>query len=1224
MEQLDGSVALPDPPAGESPALVVGLGASAGGISALQEFFEHVPLDAPFAYVVILHLSPDYESKLADVLQRSTRLPVAQVRDTLTVKAAHVYVIPPNHSLRAVGETLTVSERAGFDERKAPIDIFLRTLADTYQSRAVAVVLSGTGTDGSSGLKRVKERGGLTVAQLPGESQHAEMPTQAIETTLVDYVLPASHMPRRIQEYYRQVSSEPIRRAADPADTSDEDAVRDILRLLLARTTHDFSDYKPATVRRRIARRMSLHNIERPAEYVWFVRDDPHEATALMKDLLISVTNFFRDPQAFTALEQNVIPRIISGRAGSEHVRVWSAGCATGEEAYSVAMLLAEHTAGILAAPRVQIFATDLDETSLRIARDGLYSNGDVADVAPERLQRFFQRESGGFRVRHELRETILFAHHNVISDPPFSHLDLIVCRNMLIYLNRASQQRVMETFQFALRRDGYLFLGLSETADERSELFELIDAGAHIYQVRMAAVRRQLARGGMDAVPQLSANPVPGARPTEHVPPVNLHLRLLEQFAPPSIVVTDDHLVVHISDTAAAFLRTPAGEPTRDVLKLIRPELRADLRSALLIASQQKGPVDVRGARVARDGSDSLITIHIKPVLGEGTLPRGYFLILFEQDSQRAEEPPIQLPTQIEGEADQLHEELARVNEQLRVTVERSAVQVEEARAANEELQATNEELRSSAEELETSKEELQSSNEELATVNQELKIKIDELATANNDFINLITSTEMGAIFLDRAMRVKLSTPRAQEVFNLRPGDVGRRLSDITNRLVYDRLYEDIETVLRHLQTIERQVETKAGSSYLIRIHPYRTADDRIEGVALTFQDVTGRARAEEHLRVGEERFRLLIESAVDYAIFTMDRHGHVDFWNSGAERVFGYTAKEIIGGSAAVLFTPEDRAAGVFEQELSRAAETGRAEDERWHVRKTGERFYCSGVTTRIGDANRTGFAKIARDLTSQRRSEMELQSAHSQLEDRVTQRTAELRAEVTSRAVAQDHAITLLRRLVTAQEDERARIARDLHDQLGQQLTALRLALERYRDAPGEGRDDLERAMTIAQQVDSQVDFLAWELRPAVLDDLGLAAALPRFLTEWSAYQGITANFHTAGDVPARLAPDAETTFYRVTQETLNNVVKHAHATRVDVVLERQHDTVTLVIEDDGLGFEPAAADKAPTGIGLVGMRERAASIGATLQIESAPGKGTTVYLRYTPDRVTSEA
>jgi two-component system, chemotaxis family, CheB/CheR fusion protein len=1202
----------------DAPELVVGIGASAGGIGALTRFFTHAPADAPVAYVVILHLSPDHESKLAELLQRVTPLAVTQVRDTIRLQPRHVYVIPPNRSLKAVGETLELSEEMRVEERKAPIDIFFRTLADVYEARAVAVVLSGTGSDGSMGLKRVKEHGGLTVTQKPEDAEYGEMPTHAVATSLVDYILPAEDIPARIVDYFRHLGSSPVQRAADPLHTEEDEAVRDILRLLRARTSQDFSDYKPATIRRRIARRMSLHELPDVAEYARYLKGHADEASALMKDLLISVTNFFRDAPAWQALERLVIPRLFVDRDATDHIRVWSAGSATGEEAYSLAMLLAEQATGLLAVPRLQIFATDLDESVIQIARDGIYSEADVADVSAVRLQRFFNRESAGYRVRRELREMVLFAHHNVIKDPPFSHLDLIVCRNLLIYLNRASQQRVLETFQFALRRDGFLFLGGSETAEERPDLYEALDKSLHIYQVRPAAPRPHLATFDVPR-PVPIPPPLPDIRPPDHLSPGDLHLRLLEQFAAPSIVVTDDHMVVHMSEGVSDFLRIPGGEPSRDVLKLIRPELRADLRTALLIASQQRTPTAVRAARMPRDGTEIGVSIQVRPVMRAGSPSHGYFLVIFEVEHAPPSEPePTELVTRSEGETEQLHNELARVNEQLRLTLERSAVQVEEAKAANEELQAMNEELRSSAEELETSKEELQSSNEELATVNQELKIKIEELAATNNDFQNLITSTEMGAIFLDRSLRVKLSTPRAQQVFNLRPGDVGRQLSDITSRLVYEHLFEDVAAVLRHLQTVEREVKTKDASWYSVRIHPYRTSDDRIEGVAITFQDISARKQVEEQLRGGEERLRLLIDSAVDYAIFTMDGDGCIDSWNAGAERVFGYAAHEVLGVDAAILFTPEDRAAGVPAQELGRAAQTGRADDERWHVRKSGQRFYCSGVTTRLGEDSRRGFVKIARDLTEQRQHEEALEQARANLERRVETRTAELQAEVAQRSHAQQQVMRLLYKLVTAQEDERARVARDLHDQLGQQLTALRLALERHRESlpqPSSTDVHLDRALALARQVDDAVDYLAWELRPAALDDLGLVAALPRFLDEWAAYHGIPANFQMTGTLAARLSAEAEITFYRIAQEALNNVVKHAHATRVDVVLEAKSDSVLLIVEDDGVGFDSGAADSKPTGIGIVGMHERSGLIGGTLQIESTPGKGTTVYLRY---------
>jgi two-component system CheB/CheR fusion protein len=1216
-------------------AMVVGIGASAGGIKALSEFFAHVSPRTPIAYVVILHLSPDHDSKLAEVLQASTKMPVTQVRETVTLEPSHVYVIPPNQALEAKDGSLRLVPMRRSEERRAPVDMFFRTLADAYGPRAAAVVLSGTGPNGSSGLKRVKEYGGLTVAQDPAEAEHGDMPRNSIATGLVDFVVPVGQIPGCIVSYLERVERD-YGRITEPRPPADDGWAppsppvadgaqewRDILSVLRLRTGQDFSNYKPATLRRRVERRLTVRGLRTLTEYARLLREHPEEPAALMKELLIGVTNFFRDPEAFVALEQRVIPKLFERKRGGDQVRVWSAGCATGEEAYSLAMLLAERSTSLLDGPRIQVFATDLDQAAIAHAREGIYSAADVADVSPERLQRFFQLETDGYHVRRELRDTVLFAHHNVIRDPPFSHLDLIACRNLLIYINPAVQERLIETFHFALRPGGYLFLGTSESAVGAIDLFGHVDKGARIYESRAVTMRPTLPPADRSRPPAPAFQRLPEPQPpAERISPGDLHLRLLEQYAPPSFVVNEENILLHASPLATKYLQMSPGEPSRDILRIVIPELRPDLRTALHLAARQRGPVQVDAIRLADPAGDHRVTISVKPSLREDDPPRGYFLVLLQED-QVVPRPPdsetIHLHSPAEPETRQLEDELHRVKAQLRMVIEQYEAHAEDARAANEELQATNEELRSSAEELETSKEELQSVNEELTTVNQELKIKIEELGLTNNNFQNLINSTDIGTIFLDRSLRVKLSTPAAQKIFNLLPTDVGRKLSDITSRLLEDGLDEDILQVLEKLQEIERHVQTREGRRYLMRILPYRTMDNRIDGVSLTFHDITEWREAESRVRASEERFRLLIDSAIDYAIFTMTDDGCVDSWNSGAERMFGYRADEIIGQGVAVLFTEEDRSRGVPAQELESARARGRAEDERWHVRKDGSRFYCSGVTTRVGDRSTFGFAKIARDLTAQRQSQTELQRAHGQLEDRVGQRTAQLQAEVERHADAQQQIVRLLHRLVTAQEDERARIARDLHDQLGQQLTALRLALDRHRESQHSGRqtnEELDRALSLAQQIDSQVDFLAWQLRPAALDDLGLAAALPRFVAEWSAHYGITANFQDTGNkVPVRLSSDAETTFYRVTQEALTNVLKHAHASRVDVVLEGQREAVTLIVEDDGVGFDPAAVENAVTGIGLVGMRERAALIGATLQVESAPGKGTTLYLRY---------
>jgi two-component system CheB/CheR fusion protein len=1082
----------------------------------------------------------------------------------------------------------------------------------------VCVVLSGTGPNGSAGLKRVKEYGGLVVAQDPADAEYQDMPRNAIATGLVDLVLPVAAMPQRIGMYCQQLHREEEDAAvAAVAIGDDPDALRDVLTVLRVRTGHDFSNYKPATLQRRVEHRMNLLGVSALSHYARLVRQTPDETVLLMKELLISVTNFFRDPVAWTTLEQRIVPRLFLDKSSTDQVRVWVPACATGEEAYSVAILLAEYSGIALEQPSIQVFATDLDERAIATGREGLYHEGDVVDVSEERLQRFFQRENGGYRVRRELREVVLFAHHNVLKDPPFSHLDLISCRNLLIYLNRSIQERIVETFHFALRPGGYLFLGTSESPDGANDLFLRLDANAHIYESRTVTSRRALPLSEAPITVPRTQSRAPEQRPAEKFSAGDLHQRLLEEYAPPSVVVTEDHNVVHMSDRIGRYMQVRGGEPSRDLLVLVRPELRPDLRTALHEAAKSRSTVEVRNVLVALDDGNHRVDITVRPVLRDGDPARGFFLVLLSEGPTipADTEPSVKLTSPAEPLTVQLEDELTRVRAQLRHTIEQYETQVEEAKAANEELQAMNEELRSAAEELETSKEELQSVNEELTTVNQELKIKIEELGLTNNDFQNFINATDIGTIFVDTRLRVRFSTPRARAVFNLLDTDTGRPLTDITSHLHAD-IFNDVRTVLERLQSIEREVQTDDAHWHLMRMLPYRTSDNHIDGVVVTFQDITSRRAAEMAVRESEERLRLLIDGALDYAIFTMTEAGIVNSWNSGAQRMFGYTADEIVGTSAAILFTPEDRAAGVFERELEEARRSGRANDEREHLRKNGTRLFCSGVTRRLGTGG-MGFAKIARDLTSQRQAAAALERVHEDLELNVRSRTAELQQEIKEHEVAKASVTNLLHRVVNAQEDERSRIARDLHDHLGQQLTALRLALERTQTKDGGGTDpNLDEALALTRQIGRDVDFLAWELRPAALDELGLAAALPRFVTEWSAHIGIPAEFHLRGFESGHLPREAELAFYRIAQEALNNIAKHAHASRVDVILaENQHDIV-LIVEDDGVGFEAQENRPDGRGFGVAGMHERAALVGAVVHIESSPGKGTSVFARKT--------
>jgi two-component system CheB/CheR fusion protein len=1198
--------------AGPQRPFIVGIGASAGGIEALQQFFSHVDAQTGAAFVVILHLSPDHDSQLASVLQQVTQLPVTQVRSRVTVEPDHVYVVPPDRLLTMDGHSIVVSEITRVEQRRSPVDLFFRSLADAQGSRAVCVVLSGTGSNGSAGLWRVKEYGGSVFAQRPEEAEYADMPKNAIATGLVDFILPVADIPGQIAAYHERMrgDGEDLDLPAQPA--GDPDAMHDILTVLRVRTGHDFSNYKPGTVQRRVERRIYLRNLPTIHAYARALKENPDEALALMKELLITVTSFFRDGTAWQALAERVVPRIFLNKTASDQIRIWSAGCATGEEAYSLAMLFAECASTSLDQPGIQVFATDLDENAIAAAREAFYTDAEVANVSEERLKRFFTRENGGYRLRRELRETVLFVHHNVIKDPPFSHLDLISCRNLLIYLNRPVQDRVVETFHFALRPGGYLFLGTSESPDGSQDLFTQFDKPSHIYQSRTVTTRLAVPLSDHSLVNPRMPQRLPEVRLQERISPGDLHQRLLERYAPPSIVVTEERNIVHISEHGGRYLQVAAGEPTRDLMKLLRSDLRPDVRSALYQAARERRSSEVRNVAVTMEDGVRQVDVMVHPVLRDSDPARGYFLITFEEHGREPDELSDVPPRAAAAEAvtSQLEDEVARLKLQLRATIEQYETQAEGAKASNEELQAMNEELRSAAEELESIKEELQSVNKELTTVNQELKVKIEELGLTNHDFQNLINSSEFGTIFLDRQLRVKMATPAASQIFNLLRTDVGRPLFDITSNLLYDDLAIDIEHVLDDLQTINRELPTRDGRRMFTQLRPYRTMDDRIDGVVITFQDVTEQRRAEGRLRQGEERLRLLIDGATEYAIFTMSMDGTIDSWNSGAERMFGYRAEEIVGRNAELLFTAEDRAAGVPAEELKTAQEQGRASDERFHVRRDGSRFYCSGSTIKLGET--LGFAKIARDLSVQQQAKDALQVIQAEFDARVRERTDQLEADLTARAAAHEHVSSLLRRIVTAQEDERARIARDLHDQLGQQLTALRLILQRlgeHHEGP-----EVSEALRITEQIDRGLDFLSWELRPAVLDDLGLAAALPLFVKEWSAHYRIEAAYQARSYTPGVLGRDAEVVFYRVAQEALNNVAKHAHASRVDVLLEARDGSVVLVIEDDGVGFDSHDSALRDKGIGLVGMQERASLVGASLDLESRDGDGTSVYLR----------
>jgi two-component system CheB/CheR fusion protein len=968
---------------------VVGIGASAGGLPALLQFFENMPQHTGMAFVVILHLSPKHKSSADHVLQRATQMPVVQVIKSVEIEPDHVYVIPPNKHLSMIDGFLSLSPQERPRGNHIAIDIFFRTLAEVHRERAVAIVMSGTGSDGAVGLTRIKEQGGVTIAQLPSDAEHDGMPSAAIGTGIVDFVLPVVDMPQKLVELWenaRVIELPPSGDGEGPiaqlpsVDTVElaEEALQRVVFLLLNRTGHDFKQYKRATVLRRIERRMQVRAVHTLPDYCSLLEADPRECNALLDDMLIGVTNFFRDREAFEALEREIIPELFKDKTPTEEVRVWVAACSTGEEAYSMAMLLADHGADMTQPPPFQVFASDIDTDAIAQARSGSYPGSIVTDVPPGRLRRHFTRDDDRYHIRKAIRDRILFAAHNVLRDPPFSRLDMVSCRNLLIYLNRDVQTRVLEMFHFALKPGGYLFLGSSESAESVADFFVPVDKKNRIYRARPTS--RAMGSGAqlpshVARLPESVQRP-PARRQFSYA---EVHQRALALAAPPSVVLDRDSNVVHMSQHAGQFLRMGAGEPSRNVLALVLPELRLELRSALYQVQQGNAGVECRHIAVELHERSAIIGMKVTPFRDEDSA-ESFVLVVFNEVPPEVAAAPAGA-TRDDLVLTQLETELQRTKEQLQETIEHSEISTEELRASNEELQAINEELRSATEELETSKEELQSVNEELITVNYELKVKVEETGKANDDLNNLIASTDIATVFVDSGLRIKRFTPRATDIFSVIASDLGRSLLDLTHRLDYEELADDVSATFETLRPVEREVRSTDGRWYIVRLLPYRTTEDRIEGAIMTFFDISARRQAEEHARVNEARMRMVAESTDDYAIITLDAEGRTTSWNKGAERMFGYTEAEMLGHTLEALFTPEDVERGAREAEMRRAREGGRSEDERWHLRKDGSRFYASGVTNPLGPNAEYGYAKIARDETERLRQMSERDEALS---------------------------------------------------------------------------------------------------------------------------------------------------------------------------------------------------------------------------------------------------
>ncbi|MGI6854429.1 CheR family methyltransferase [Mesorhizobium sp. 1B3] len=843
---------------------IVAIGASAGGIAALQRFFPAVPPDSGIAYVVIQHLDADHESVLASIIQRSTSIETQTAAETSVMGPNRIFVIPPGVTATVKDCRFHFVKMATTRIKRTPIDDFFISLAEDQGENAAGVILSGTGSDGTIGLRAIKEHGGLTLAQEAAE--YDGMMRSAVQTGLVDMVLPAEDMAAKLVDYFRHgnftvADGERDRRKRDIAEQLSR-----IAALLRARTGHDFSGYKDNTILRRIQRRMQVLQIENPAAFYERLREEPQQVDLLFQDLLIGVTSFFRDPQAFEVLERQVIPKLFEGRKPDDTVRVWVPGCATGEEAYSVAMLLKENAPRGAASPKLQIFATDIDERSLEVARAGRYPAAVASDVTPKRLKEFFTREDGTYRVSSDLREMCLFSAHNLLRDPPFSKLHLITCRNLLIYMGSELQEKIIPIFHYALRNGGYLFLGSSENVTRHARLFSTIDKPSRLFQKRAGAVAQRLPEFPLAAASRHAPHH-PRPRATTGTLQETAERLLLDRYSPAYVVVNAAGELVHSSGGTGKYLELAAGAPDNNIFSMARRGLRMDLRAALHKAVSTGQPAVQNKITIGTNGGRQTISLVVQPLPNDGSSDPLYMLVFRDVGGIQPEfdGEPAHITDDVESaNVSQLEKELRETKERLQITTEELESSNEELKSSNEELSSINEELQSSNEELETSKEELQSINEELQTVNSELNIRVDELSRANNDIANLLESTQIATVFLDRDLCIKSFTPTARDLFRLVESDVGRPLAHVRPRFAADNLQADIEQVLRRLGTIERRVESfEADTRYMMRVLPYRTVENVIAGVVVTFVDVTRIVQAEERIDSLSHALRNRIES-------------------------------------------------------------------------------------------------------------------------------------------------------------------------------------------------------------------------------------------------------------------------------------------------------------------------------------------------------------------------
>jgi two-component system CheB/CheR fusion protein len=888
---------------------IIGIGASAGGLEALEYFLRNVPEKSGIGYVVIQHLDPTQKGMLPELLQRITGMKVFQVTDRMPVKPNCVYVIPPNKSMSILKGVLHLFEPIESRGMRLPIDFFLRSLADDQHEHSIGLILSGMGSDGCIGLRAIKEKNGVVMVQDPATAKYDSMPRNAIDSVVADIIAPADMLPGKLMEFLKHV---PLIGASMDVEIKDQSSLEKIIILLRTHTGNDFSLYKKNTVYRRIERRMSVHKIDKITSYVHLLQENPKEVHILFKELMIGVTNFFRDAKVWEKLKEDVIPDIINSKEEGTVLRAWVPGCSTGEEAYSLAIMFKEVLEKVNShhSLSLQIFATDLDTDAIDTARRALYPANIAADVSPDRLNRFFTSSDEGYRVKTEIREMVIFAQHNIILHPPFTRIDILSCRNLLIYMDSELQKKLIGLFYYSINPEGIMLLGTSETLGMQSHLFTPIDVKMRIYK-----------RSLTSPLPELFDFPSSFSRTKtvileKQVPDRSaLNIQtiadqlLLQHFSPSGVLVNENGDIIYIHGHTGKYLEPAVGKANLNIFAMLREGLRKEFPHAFRQAIMKKEVVVLRNIKIGTNGSTQTVNVNIEWI-DKPELLNGSVMIIFTDVTEIAD---VHLPPKLSKKAidnirkTELENELQRTREEIQNTLEEVQTSQEELKSTNEELQSTNEELQSTNEELTTSKEEMQSLNEELQTVNAELQAKVDDYSRVNNDMKNLLNSTEIATLFLDKELNIRRFTLQATKIFKLIKSDIGRPFTDQVSDLVYPGLVTDALEVLNTLIFVQKEIPARDGRWFSVRIMPYRTFDDRIDGLVITFINISDHKDIETKLFETERTNRILLSLSSDIMIILSVEFIILEF-NTEAEKFFGKIRKDCINKNFLQMFIPE----------------------------------------------------------------------------------------------------------------------------------------------------------------------------------------------------------------------------------------------------------------------------------------------------------------------------